>query len=83
MAVKSNWSDQHTLGSLRNQYVLQYEAHSTSMFEKSPMYAGKRLFNHLPLRIRRLDLKNFKKQIKELLASNPVYSIQEYFELKL
>ena len=65
---KSNKQIEHNT---RNNYTIFYEKHRSALYEKSPMYESKRLFNNLPLKIRKCDnYIVFKSEVKTLLYLN-------------
>lgn len=53
-----------------------------TLSQKGAHYSGIKLFNHLPVQIKRLasDIKLFKPALKNLLRSHSFYSIEEYLE---
>jgi hypothetical protein len=53
-----------------------------ALFQKGAYYMGIKLFNHLPLQIKRLanEIKLFKLAVKKLLISLSFYTLEEYFE---
>lgn len=63
----------------RNKETICIPKHRTSRFENSPTYSGMKLFNHLPDRLKVLDYKSFKQNIKKILLERCFYSNHEYF----
>jgi hypothetical protein len=66
---------------VRPRCVVKYPPHRTAFFEKCPYYQCARIFNRLPLQLRKLD--NEKRQInllKEILINDPPYSVDELFD---
>lgn len=60
------------------------EHHRLKFFEKKPTYIGNLFLRHLPKRFKEeKNIKKFKKQIKEYLIENPLYSLDEFFHLSL
>jgi hypothetical protein len=55
------------------------------LFQKSPAYAGVKIFNHLPANIKELacDTKNFKKAIKIIYMSIPFTRWTNFSRIKL
>lgn len=54
---------------------------SSSQTKNSIIYNSKKIFNHLPLHIRRIqNFKIFRKNVKTLLASKAYYSVNEFFD---
>ena len=55
-----------------------------TLSQKGAQYSGIKLFNHLPVQIKRLasDIKPFEPALKNLLLSHSFYSIEEYVEMK-
>lgn len=64
----------------RNRTGLAVAAHSTSKFEKSPSYSGAKLYNKLPMSVRQLSYKPFKRALKSFLVQKAYYSVAEYLE---
>jgi len=61
-----------------------YSAQSchTTLFQKSFVNMGVKLYNRLPERIKTLlDFKSFRKEVKLLLLNNSVYKIKEFLQL--
>ena len=53
--------------------------HKTAMFEKFPLYMGKRLFNKLPNTIKNEPSYNrFRNLLRDFLMEETFYSVQEY-----
>lgn len=42
-----------------------------------------RLFNHLPLDIRNLNLRSFKIQLRKIMVENCYYSVSDYLKTKI
>jgi hypothetical protein len=53
-----------------------------ALFQKGAYFSGIKLFNHLPLQIKRLsnNIKLFKSALKKFLTLHSFYSVEEYFE---
>jgi hypothetical protein len=53
-----------------------------ALFQKGTYYTGIKLFNNLPIQIKRLTngIKLFKLAVKELLIFHSFYTLEEYFE---
>jgi hypothetical protein len=65
----------------RRRTDLHVQSCRTSLFQKSVMNTGIKLFNHLPPELKRLeDFKQFRKKLKLLLLTKPLYSFKEYFD---
>lgn len=63
----------------RNGGILKIEKHNTALFEKSPTYIGKKLYNHLPSNIKNVNgLNNFKLKLKSYLALKCCYSVRDF-----
>lgn len=84
--VKNNYSDflvenhEHQYNT-RHRDFLQYPLHRTTLYEKSPWYMGRKIFNHLPLGIKCEEgMKSFKKKLKMFLLSVCPYSINDFLE---
>lgn len=67
----------------RHKDIICLPTHRTTKFQQSPLYAGIKLFNHLPERIKELEYFRFKKITKNLLLEKCFYSKEEYFYAKL
>lgn len=72
-------SDYHDYDT-RHKDILCIPKHRTTKFQHSPTYYGIRLFNHLPERLKVLEYRKFKNDIKELLLMNCFYSVSEYLD---
>ncbi|XP_039285526.1 uncharacterized protein LOC120351659 [Nilaparvata lugens] len=59
-------------------YVLP--RHRTAIFEEKPSYVGRKLWNHLPEKIKRLDCVTLKKRLSEFLKGRPMYELCEFLE---
>jgi hypothetical protein len=65
----------------RRKTDLHVQSCRTSLFQKSVMNTGIKLFNHLTPELKQLDdFKQFRKKLKLLLLTRPLYSLKEYFE---
>lgn len=75
-----NFTKNSDLHSYKTRYcdLFVMDGHNLTKFESSPVYAGKRLYNRLPVTIRKLDFNRFKYTIKELLLRKCYYSVGEY-----
>lgn len=62
----------------RNKLTLEVTKHNLRATEFNPNYMGIKLFNKLPMNIRQLETKQFKKEVKKMLISKSYYSINEY-----
>ena len=57
---------------------------NTTLYQKSVMNMGTKLYNKLPIQIKQLDTyKGFKKEVKKFLVHNAVYKIEEFYALWL
>jgi hypothetical protein len=76
-------SDIHNFATRGNSNFFQVTTHLT-LFQKSPAYAGVKIFNHLPANIKELtcDTKNFKKALKNYLYGHSFYTVDEFFPHK-
>ena len=53
-----------------------------TLYQKSVMNMGTKLYNKLPIQIKQLDTcKGFKKEVKKFLVHNAVYTIEEFYAL--
>jgi hypothetical protein len=54
------------------------------LYQKSPAYAGVKVYNHLPANIKDLacDIKNFKRALKNYLYEHSFYTVDEFFTYK-
>lgn len=65
----------------RKGHYLRTEIHSTSLYEKSPIYRGTILYNKLPDTIKNIaSVQKFKNKLKCFLISKAYYSFSEYLE---
>lgn len=62
----------------RNTQIFLLPKRRTHKFECSPLYRSIKLYNHLPPSVKSLNLKLFKKEIKNLLLKKGFYSVNEY-----
>lgn len=62
----------------RNRKLLLAEKHRLALFEKSPVYTGKKIYNKLSPSIKKLPMKRFKHTIKTMLADQACYSVKEF-----
>ncbi|PSN38246.1 hypothetical protein C0J52_26503 [Blattella germanica] len=67
----------------RNASMFSIDKHRTSAYEKSPLYAGIKLFNSLPGSTRSLPLKEFKSKVKSFLTDKCFYSVSEFFDYRV
>lgn len=77
--VRSNMQ-QFTLSN-RNPRSFQifYHRHTSKKFEKSPEYVAVKLFNNMPLSIRKIeDIRKFKKELKKFFLQKAFYTVNEY-----
>jgi hypothetical protein len=53
-----------------------------SLYQKGSYYMGIKLFNYLPLNLKKLykDVKQFKLKLKEFLSHHSFYTLDEYIE---
>lgn len=82
--VKENESNFATLTDFhsyntRNSSVLFVPRHGTAKYEKSPSYQFIKIFNHLPVEVRRLCGTRFRKVVKQILLMKGYYAVGEYF----
>lgn len=70
-------ADIHTYNTRNKNNIYQNQHHHT-FYEKSPFYAGFHMYNLLPVNLRDLPVHNFKKKLKDYLASNAFYTIGEF-----
>lgn len=63
----------------RNRRNLYIEKYNLSLYKKSPVCAGRYLYNKLPMVIKECNsIYIFKKKLKEFLYENSFYSLEEY-----
>nr|CAH7721131.1 unnamed protein product [Callosobruchus chinensis] len=72
--IKTNLTDFRSLShsheyNTRNGLTLEVPAHRLSKTESSPNYMSIKLYNKLPEKIKQMDLRNYKNNIKELLLN--------------
>lgn len=56
--------------------------HHSALFEKKPSYIGRKLFNHLPDDLRKLQGKRLKTALTRWLSHRPFYSMDEFLNWK-
>lgn len=66
----------------RHRNRLAVVPHRTVKYETHPSYMGIKFFNTLPSTITGLGNKEFKTKIRNVLNSNPIYSLNEFFEIR-
>jgi hypothetical protein len=73
-------SDINNFNTRNNSKFFQVTTHLT-MFQKSPTYAGVKIYNHLPADTKDLadDTKSFKKALKNYLHVHSFYAVDEFF----
>ena len=65
----------------RRKTDLHIQSCRKSLFQKSVINIGIKLFNHLPSELKQLhDFKQFRKKLKLLLLNKPLYTLKEYFD---
>jgi hypothetical protein len=76
-------SDIHNFATRGNSNLFQVTTHLT-LFQKSPAYAGVKIYNHLPANIKDLacDIKNFKRTLKNYLYEHSFYTVDEFLSYK-
>ena len=58
----------------------QYPRHRLTLFQKTPLYMARKLFNHLPSTLKSIIKEDkFKRELKSFLINKTFYSIQEFF----
>ncbi|KAK9884566.1 hypothetical protein WA026_007409 [Henosepilachna vigintioctopunctata] len=62
----------------RNNDLLALPKHKTAKFQRGHIYQGIKLFNHLPMTLRHLNLISLKKCLKKLLLSKGYYGVEEF-----
>jgi len=70
----------HSVHNTRQSFLLDLPIPKTEQVKKSLIYGGKKIFNHLPVDIRkqRCD-KKFKRLTKEFLTEKAYYTLDEFF----
>jgi hypothetical protein len=69
----------HNFNTRNNSNIFQVMTHLT-MFQKSPAFAGIKIYNHLPANIKDLacDTKSFKKAFQNYLHEHSFYALHEF-----
>lgn len=67
----------------RHQNIICVPIHKTAKYESSPRLAGITFYNHLPTRIKLLNDKLFKKEVKTFFIQNCFYSTREFLQCSL
>lgn len=71
-------SDNHSY-STRQGHLLKVKNHNTTLYKKSPYHAGIKMYNKLPPEIKSINsLNKFTTCLKNFLATNGFYSVEEY-----
>ena len=64
-------------------YDLHIRHCSTVLYQKSVRNTGIKLYNKLPKQLKQIDdYKDFKKQVKNFLLHNAIYTIEEFLQFK-
>ncbi|KAK9511746.1 hypothetical protein O3M35_000349 [Rhynocoris fuscipes] len=74
-------SDMHQYN-LRNNTNLHIKATRLVKSDKTPSIMSRKLYNKLPIEIKTLEIKIFKKKVISFLINNVFYNINEYLEPK-
>jgi hypothetical protein len=65
----------------RRKSDLHVQSCRTSLFQKSVLNTGIKLYNHLPSGLKKLDdYKKFRNKLKLFLLTKPLYTLKEYFD---
>ena len=68
----------------RGQADLRTPDHSSSFYERGPLYRGIKIFHRIPKHIRNLEnIKHFKTAVTDLLRDKRLYSFREVLEVNL
>ena len=67
----------------RNRFNICINKYKYSKTQNSFQYVSIKLFNSIPLNIRNLNINEFRNKIKCVLINNPLYTIDEFYGLKL
>lgn len=62
-----------------SKYILPH--HRTSCYEKKTTYIGRKLHNHLPESLRRLQGHHMKRELHRWLLERPIYNLEEFYNL--
>ena len=67
----------------RNKQNLHFPTTKFSMVQKGVLYSGIKIFNHIPADIKSFskDIKQFKYKLKNLLLEQPIYSLEEFYQI--
>lgn len=63
----------------RNETIFRLPKHRLTLFEKSPLYAGLKLYNKLPVNLKSMNTDQFKEKLKNELLDKAFYSLQEFY----
>lgn len=66
--------------STRNAEELISVEHRTSKYEASLSYSGVRLYNRLPVEVKKEGLLMFQKKLRDLMINGAYYSVEEYMQ---
>ena len=68
---------------MRSKYNLHKQFCNTTLFQKSVLNMGFKLYNFLPLKINKLDdFNHFRKEVKLALLNNSFYMTEEFLQSK-
>lgn len=72
-------SDFHGYGT-RHTDTIALPRHRTAKYESSPRYIGIKLYNHLPSRLKSMNGRSFKREVKSMLINGCYYSVEEFLK---
>ena len=68
---------------MRSKYNLHTQFCNTTLFQKSVLNMGFKLYNFLPSKIKKLDdFNRFRKEVKSALLNNSFYMTEEFLQSK-
>lgn len=63
---------------IRNGHDFMLPLHRMELFAKKPSYAGAKLFNMMPLELKREEPKHLKRKLRKWLLADPIYSLDDF-----
>ncbi|PSN33704.1 hypothetical protein C0J52_26701 [Blattella germanica] len=76
-----NYFSQVHFYNTRNNENIYLDKYKYSVTQRNYYYMSQRFFNSIPLNIRNLPVSSFKKAIQNKLLENPLYAVDEYFNI--
>jgi hypothetical protein len=66
--------------STRNAHIFRFPNHNLTLFEKSPLYGGLRVYSSVPLLCKNMSVSQLKVKLKNELTDRAFYSLAEFHQ---